>query len=112
MKRLVQILMTITTISSLGILTETKNAVACYANPLPSIKVGDSMAKVLQDLLDNGGCGERLTMMKYDERTILVCSAIGGIEPPLALKVLVRDGVVRQVRRTKFDESSYYLCDF
>ncbi|UAJ71318.1 hypothetical protein IQE94_08925 [Synechocystis sp. PCC 7339] len=96
----------------LEVFTSTKKVFACYANPLPNVKVGDSIKNVLQDLLNNGGCGEQLIMMRYDEKTILICSPLNGLDQPIALKLLVHNWVVKQVKVTRFDETSYYLCDF
>jgi hypothetical protein len=108
MKKLLQILMLTTTLSTLSIFAETKNAFACYARPLPNIELGDSMAKVIQDLIDNGGCGEQLILTRYDENTVSICAAIDGGDEPIGIQLLVRDLIVIQRKITKFDENSPY----
>lgn len=46
------------------------------------------------------------------KKTILICAPLDGLDQPMALKLLVHNWVVKQVKVTRFDETSYYLCDF
>lgn len=115
MKKLLQLLILTTTLTGLNIIAESRSAFACYSNPLTNIKVGDSIATVLRDLLNNGNCGEVIIVMPYDEGTFLVCAPFDSTwqSQGKALKFLVRDWIVTKRKTAKLnDRESAYLCDF